>query len=568
MVTNVVTREESYAEVVVVGRESVGKSQLIASLSGRSARASNFRGSTVDVERYRWNDVELVDTPGIHRSSDSAALQIALGQLQSSQRILLVVQATHLDDDLAELLPLVAGKVGMVVVTFWDKVQLGKPAIDAIEKLASATGVPFVVANARDLTDEAREQIRRTLQQTRSQQPTFSINRAGVRAGWRIEPRRGILDHRVAGPLIAIALLLAPALATIWIANGFAQWLHPIVSRWVDPLSDKIDASLPGFLATVLTAKMNGYGYGLLTMGPFLLVWALPTVLLFSLILAIYKSSGLIEHVNAAIHPWSRRIGLSGRDLVRIMMGFGCNVPAVISTRACSSCSRSTAIAAIAFGSACSYQLPATLAVLASAAQHFEIASWILPASFLSYLLITTCVYLRLVSPRVARSSLNLLLQPARPFLQWPTFTSVTREVWITLKQFMQTALPVFAIICILASLLTMVGAVPSIGVLLAPAMRVFNLPAEAAVPIVMASVRKDGIFLFAAPDGLAMPLSPFQVLTAVYLAGVLLPCIVTALAIRRESGTKMTMQILLRQAGFAIVCSIVLGWIGRLLST
>jgi Fe2+ transport system protein B len=45
----------------------------------------------------------------------------------------------------------------------------------------------------------------------------------------------------------------------------------------------------------------------------------------------------------------------------------GCNVPAVISTRGCSSCSRGTCISAIAFGSACSYQFGATLGVFSAA---------------------------------------------------------------------------------------------------------------------------------------------------------------------------------------------------------
>lgn len=62
---------------------------------------------------------------------------------------------------------------------------------------------------------------------------------------------------------------------------------------------------------------------------------------------------------SQTLHPLLRPFGLSGRDLVRVMMGFGCNVPAVISTRSCSGCTRQTCISAIAFGSACSYQIAA-----------------------------------------------------------------------------------------------------------------------------------------------------------------------------------------------------------------
>ena len=64
----------------------------------------------------------------------------------------------------------------------------------------------------------------------------------------------------------------------------------------------------------------------------------MPTVILYALFLGAYKASGLVERITVALHPLLRPFGLSGRDLVRVIMGFGCNVPAVINTRACSSC--------------------------------------------------------------------------------------------------------------------------------------------------------------------------------------------------------------------------------------
>ncbi len=365
------------------------------------------------------------------------------------------------------------------------------------------------------------------------------------------------------GPWIAVALLLFPALATIFIANTLAGWLHPIVAAWIEPALGWVDATLPRRIACLLNAKIDEFGYGLLNMGPFLFVWALPTVLLFAVILGIYKTTGLMERINASLHPWSKLIGLSGRDLVRVVIGFGCNVPAVIGTRACSSCSRNTAISAIAFGSACSYQLPATLAVLAAASVQLLLNPWILPLSFLGYVFLTTVVYLRLTSPRESRSTLNLLMQPSRPFLQWPTLRGIWREAWSTLRQFLFTAVPIFVLICVIASTAAELGLLHVASKVLEPAMSLLNLPAEAAFPTIMASIRKDGIFLFAGSDGLAMPLNAVQTLTAVYLAGVLLPCIVTALTIMRETDWKNTSIMLARQAFFAIAFSAILAWSG-----
>ncbi|MEZ4546738.1 MAG: GTPase domain-containing protein [Thermodesulfobacteriota bacterium] len=108
---------------VVVGRESVGKSRLIASLTGKSASSSNFRGTTVSVDKYTLGDTTFLDTPGIMRDSDSITVRMTLRELKENELVILVVQATSIDEDLEELLPLTESKLGIIVVTFRDKVK-------------------------------------------------------------------------------------------------------------------------------------------------------------------------------------------------------------------------------------------------------------------------------------------------------------------------------------------------------------------------------------------------------------------------------------------------------------
>ena len=80
-----------------------------------------------------------------------------------------------------------------------------------------------------------------------------------------------------------------------------------------------------------------------------------------------------------------------------------------------------------------------------------------------------------------------------------------------------------------------------------------------------MASIRKDGLLLFAEPGTLAV-LTPPQILTGVYLAGVLLPCLVTALTIAREQSVRFAAGLLVRQVIAAILFSLVLAWGGTVL--
>jgi Fe2+ transport system protein B len=105
----------------------------------------------------------------------------------------------------------------------------------------------------------------------------------------------------------------------------------------------------------------------------------------------------------------------------------------------------------------------------------------------------------------------------------------------------------------VIAGLLSWSGILFLIVQALKPVMACFNLPPEAAGAILLGSIRKDGIavgLLDAEWASLKIPLeTPVQVLTAVYMAGVLLPCVVTLLTVAREMRWPFALGISGRQA-------------------
>ena len=536
--------------VVVIGKENTGKSQLIASLTGKSAYSDNFRGSTIACETYQSEAYTFIDTPGILYRSDTVTTRQALRQLQENDTVLLVVKATDVDQDLADLLPLVADKRGIVVITFWDKLFSTTHNQKVVREWSKTSNLSIVTVDARYLTAQQQNFIVEALRQPH----TFPIEWIPQRAGWHIQPQPTLLEHRNLGWLVAIALLLIPAIIAVWGANSFATIVDPVmqgvIASIIEPLSQ-----LPIWLREILIGQ-----YGLVTMGPLLFIWAMPTVVLYALFLGAYKASGLVERITITLDPLLRKFGLSGRDLVRVIMGFGCNVPAVINTRSCSSCSRGTCISAIAFGSACSYQFGATLGVFSAANLTYLVVPYLL------YLTATTLIYTRIISSSTAKSTQNALVIEGRAFLEFPRWSVIWREAKSTIQQFLFNAIPIFVIITIIASLLNWLGVIATLTNIINPLMGWFNLPPEASLPIVLASIRKDGLLLFAEPETLAM-LTPLQVLTGFYLAGVLLPCLVTLLTIMQEKSSRFALLLLGKQAIAAIIFSLFLAWGGLLIS-
>ena len=359
--------------------------------------------------------------------------------------------------------------------------------------------------------------------------------------------------------LVALSLLFIPAAVAVIYANKFADWLYTPLNEILKSALYVID-SWPSLFASLM-----GGNYGLVAMFPFLILYAIPTIVIFSIIIEIYKSTGLIDRISITLQPFLSLIGLGSRDLVRVIMGFGCNVPAIVSSRSCNSCSRGTCVSAISFGSACSYQMSSTLAVFAAAGM----AS--LGLIYVLILTATTLIYLRFTTPKVLRTATSQLEQlPSNP-LSFPSWKAVWRETLNTLKQFVVMAFPIFVIICFFAALLDWLNILNWSSNILAPILAVFNLPGDAASALVLGAVRKDGIAIGLIENGgaglKASLITPVQVMTAVYLAGVLLPCLVTVSTIVREISWKFATKLCVRQVIWASGFGIIVAWGGALIS-
>ena len=541
--------------VVVVGMESVGKSSLLSALTGTYTESSAMLGTTLYCKHYSDGTLSWVDTPGIVSNSDAPTVKDTKKAIANSDTLLLVLRSYQAVQELQSLRLFIGKQKIAIVLTFRDR--LAKGATLLLSKWKQQLGVPIVLLDSRTPDPSTLSQIRAAVQDAQPYKPFSSSSLPTFislkKASWKTS-----LESLLELPPVSLLLLFAPAWIAVTHANLLADQLYESLYKIVEKPLQWIN-TLPAPLSSML-----GGDYGVVAMFPFLLLYALPTIFIFTLLISIYKTTGLIDRLSQGLHRWLRPFALSGRDLVRVVMGFGCNVPAILATRSCCSHSRCTCVAAISFGSACSYQLPATLAVFA--ATGFAWLSFV----YLSLLAITTLLYLRLTTPPLKRLYSSKSALPILGNLRTPDWRVTKREAQQSFRDCITVALPIFMVIGLIAGFLQWSGTLGVITRLLAPVMACFNLPPEAALAVVLGAVRKDGLaigLLNSDWDALKAPIdTPVQILTTVYLAGVLLPCLVTVITISKEMRPRFALKMLGRQACYATIFSLFIAWIGAAL--
>ncbi|MFD1452811.1 nucleoside recognition domain-containing protein [Oceanobacillus sojae] len=536
-------------EVLLIGCESVGKSGLFRELTGeKSAVARNVKGSTIAALEASCKlnpDIHVTDLPGLQFETDSQNTQLTLDHFQNEKTILLVVKATNLKEELIELQTELnlKGKRVAVVATHRDKYLPSQVEQNRIRELLQ---LPVAWINTRKMDKAALEEVITCIEQAETWGASKSILNFLPATPYAVNQLIPVFRLPIAGPLLACLFIFAMFALPVFGAFLFVSWLEPIADQYLlDPIVAWVNQA-PAFLADILIGD-----YGIITLGSYSFLWAFPVVLLISIMTSLTEETGIQEHVTNALDPWLRKIGLTGRDLLPVITGFGCNVVAVFQTRGCSSCTRTSCVSLIAFGSACSYQIGATLSIFNAA--HA-------PLLFIPYLFILFIV--GAIHTRIwNRDEANELTRIAPlPYIQKINWQAFAWKVAGSIKQFLLQAMPIFLVICLVASVLQTVGVLSVFSWLAAPILYLFALPVEAAPGLIFSFIRKDGLLVLNEGQGsLLMDMSLSQIFILVYLASTLSACLVTLFTIGKELGWKNSLSIGGKQMLTSVVSAAVL---------
>ncbi|MEI6167690.1 MAG: ferrous iron transport protein B [bacterium] len=276
--------------------------------------------------------------------------------------------------------------------------------------------------------------------------------------------------------------------------------------------------------------------YGVLTLGlRYAIAIIFPIVGAFFLFFATLEDSGYLPRLALLVDRGFKRIGLNGRAVIPMVLGFGCDTMATLVTRTLET-TRERIICTILLALAipCSAQLGVIIGLLSG--QGAALAIWALVVT--GVMLLTGWLAAKLLPGEPPMFYMEL------PPLRLPTLGNVLIKTYSRMVWYFREILPMF----IIASVLIWIGQITGLFQLLIknliPVIRALGLPDESAVAFLFGFFRRDygaaGLYDLQ-KTGL---MTAHQLTVAAITLTLFLPCIAQFLVMQKERGTKVTLWI------------------------
>jgi ferrous iron transport protein B len=351
---------------------------------------------------------------------------------------------------------------------------------------------------------------------------------------------RGLLDRLCTAPLTGYPLtLLVLYFALFKFVGQFGagtcvNYLEETVFKahlipWVSRL---VEGSVPWApLRDLLVGE-----YGIITLGVrYAIAIILPIVGTFFLAFAILEDSGYLPRLALLVDRGFKRMGLNGRAVIPMVLGFGCDTMATLVTRTLETArERIICTILLALAIPCSAQLGVILGLLGG-----------YPAALAVWAGVVLVIMLAVgwLAGRLLPGDRPMFYMELPP-LRLPTLGNVFVKTYTRMVWYFREILPMF----IVASLLIWIGQITRIFHLLIhcvqPVVRIIGLPNDAAVAFLFGFFRRDygaaGLYDLQKAGGLTV----HQLTVAAITLTLFLPCVAQFLVMQKERGTKVTLRI------------------------
>lgn len=483
---------ENVKRVVFVGNPNVGKSSMFNALLGARTRTMNAPGTTVSITcgQYHYEKLktagnaqnwQFVDTPGTYSLAPmSPDEQVAVNALTGMSGMpvpdlaVVVLDATALSRSLYLLSMVVElGLPTVVALTMNDLAVRNGCGVDAERLSHLLDGMPVVAIDGRTgdggkaLADAIAVSFEGTPvphgltalptatadadMKTADGLSAWAESRADARLDWTAGILRGldmhavdhvtlsdridrVLLHPVIGVLVFLAVLFVVFQATTTLASPMQDWIDVAFRGWC---TDGLDLLLGLFGPSVSGGWLRSLLVDGLLDGVVTVLTFIPVMGIMFLLLSILEDSGYMARAAFVMDRAMRALGLDGRAFLPIIVGFGCNLPALAATRTLSDSRQRVLTGMLVPFAACSARLSVFL-VLA----HAFFPKY---AGLVVFLMYVASVMVILLVGVLLRHTMFRGLEPeplmlALPAYQCPRALQLARSVLLRLWGFIRGA--------------------------------------------------------------------------------------------------------------------------------
>jgi len=344
-----------------------------------------------------------------------------------------------------------------------------------------------------------------------------------------------LATHRVFGYILMLAVMFSVFLAIFWF-GGLASKI----------MSDFFNIFRPQTMGVAESVLWEGVVGGFVAA----VTLVLPYVLPFYLLLTVLEDSGYLPRVAFLLDNLTHKMGLHGKAIIPIILGYGCNVPACYSCRIMETQrDRLTAAFVVTFVP-CTARIIVVLGLVAA----FVNLQW----AFALLLIDLVIIFLmgRLAFKAIPGESMGMIME--LPSLRVPSKRVVLVQTWARIKSILYMVFPIYMAGGLLLAVMQFAGLFKPVETLLAPVtVWWLGLPAIASVLLLFGVVRKELVVIMPAilfgTANLAEVFTPTQMIVLAFVTMIYVPCVATFFMLKKEFGWKTTLYITIFEVAFAV---------------